>query len=149
MRLFVRILGGAAAGVICGVPAGCAFAWLLLHGRLHERPFDRDAWQGSDERDARAPTHVVRQAMAGDLVANVLAPGMERAAIHDLLGPPFDWPVFLGAAWFGPEDEAWWLGNEPGLFGFDDEWLYLDYGEDERLTRALVVPQDASRRRAP
>lgn len=147
LRVFLAALLGIGAGVLLA---------LVMTGRLgggdpqEELPFDSAVWLDR-ERSTRADElfHTLRQSMARDLAEHVLKPGLRREDVRGRLGEPSRWPVFDAAAWWGPEDEAYFLGKPFGLAGPGDEWLWLDYDAQGALLRAKVLGENADREREP
>jgi hypothetical protein len=136
---------------VAGVLAGGVFTFILPAYELpiaFPRPvaFDPAAWRPpGDPREL--PTG--RLAMAGDLIERVLPSGMPRERVHELLGAPSRWPIFLGSSWFREDDEAWWLGKSPSRLRPGDDWLVLDFDSSGRLLHAGVVNEQAAGREHP
>ena len=147
LRVFLAALLGIGAGVLLA---------LIMTGRLggdgtwEEIPFDAAVWLDR-EQSTRADEHFhsLRQAMARDVVDHVLKPGLRQAEVRGRLGEPSRWPVFDAAAWWGPEDEAYYLGKPFELAGRGDDWLWLDYDAQGTLLRAKVLGENADREREP
>lgn len=130
-----------------GVLAGLGLARLAPPAELsgpRARPFERVAWCAAEGKGSES-----RGAMARDLVERLLRPGMPRAEVHALLGEPSRFPIFLGASWFGREDEAWWIGPSGSMLRGACDWLYLDYDASGKLVRAKVVSEHAAEEREP
>jgi len=116
-------------GVLCGaLVAGYAGARLPADRAEARAAFDRGVWT-SERRihDVPAP----RLAMADAVLAR-LDPGMTRAAVTALLGPPTETPHFRG------HDLVYWLGQGGRGFSVDSHWLLVDFG-DPGLVSARVA----------
>lgn len=117
---------------------------------LHECAFDSARWLDAKQSTASdVHFHTLRQAMARDLVERVLKPGMSREELHALLGTSSRWPIFDAAAWWGAEDEAFWLGKPDQLVETGDVWLWLDFDAGGKLARAKIVGERAAAAREP
>lgn len=146
--LLVVVPFATAAGIALGFTLG--FLAMRWHGTTSWTAFDSGQWRAAErsaQQDARG--HTPRQAMTDDLRDRVLRPGLTREEVHALLGAPSRWPIFAGAAWFGAEDEAWWLGVSTSVFRRGCDWLYLDFDAQGKLQRALVTSERAAEDVAP
>lgn len=138
-----------------GPLVGAGIAWLQLRSSggdeaLHEIAFDSARWLDAEtSTKADNQFHTPRQAMARDLVEHVVKPGMRHEELRQMLGAPSRWPVLDAAAWWGAEDEAYFLGKAPGMIEHGDDWLWLDYDAQGVLVRAKVLGENADREREP
>ena len=142
-RLLLACSSGALLGLVLAVFAP---PHKLSATFAREVAFEPVAWRtpgNRNEHEAR------RLAMARGLVRLVLKPGMNRDEVHALLGEPYPWPIFLGAHWFGSEDESWWLDDWGNAVRTDCDWLYLDYDSQGKLQRALVLSERATEGEMP
>src|SRR5262245_55994010 len=80
-------------------------------GSVNAKPFSSEEWIDAARSSVLDEHwHTSRQEMVEDLLDEQLVAGLDREAVHVLLGTPSTWPIFRGASWFGREDEAWYLG---------------------------------------
>jgi hypothetical protein len=128
-------LGGGCGGAYV---APMHFTLTGFESPFHPRPVEASLWSDAEWKKSECSEmgfHSIRQRMVDDLLANHLRPGMTRDEVESMIGPHDPDSYYREP---DPLADVYRLGLERG-FGVDNEWLFVRFGDDDRLLQAFLA----------
>ncbi len=120
------------------IPMTILLGWLLFGSTVsdyaHSREFDAQLWRDEEHPEVNS-MWPPRLCMVDDLLSSERLEGLPREQVLELLGPPLEVDLPLGAA---TGDVTYFLGPERGLIRIDSEWLTISFSGDDLVSSARL-----------